>query len=189
MSNTLLAGLIGVVVFLLWVVMSYNRLVRLRYAAKNAWADTDVHLKKRYELVPNLVETVRAYADHESETFSRVAMLRSSAMRADNPAEKAKAENMLMATLRGLLAVAEAYPELKADANFQELMRDLKEFDDNIEFARRSFNSTVNTYNVATGVFPANIVAAAFAFQPLDFFELDDESVERKPVAIKFPKK
>lgn len=189
MSNTVLAGLIGVALFLVWVVVVYNRLVRLRYAARNAWSDTDVHLKKRYEILPNLVETVRAYADHESETFARVAMLRSSAMRADNPAEKAKAENLLMSTLRGLLAVAEAYPELKADAHFQGLMRDLKEFEDNIEFARRFFNSSVKNYNVATAVFPANIIAAAFAFAPMDFFELDDESVERKPVQIKFPKK
>lgn len=189
MSKALLAGLIGLALFLFWVVMIYNRLVRLRYAAKNAWADTDVHLKKRYELVPNLVEAVRAYADHESETFARVAMLRSSAMRADTPAEKAKAENQLMATLRGLLAVAEAYPELKADAHFQELMRNLKEFDDNIEFARRAFNSAVKSYNIATGVVPSNIVAAAFSFTPLDFFELDEAAEERRPVQIKFPQK
>jgi LemA protein len=188
MTVKLIAGLAGVGLFVLIVIFIYNKLVRLRYIARNAWSDIDVHLKKRYDLVPNLVESVKGYAGHESETFIKVTQLRSAAMRSDSPGEKAKADNRLMETLRGLLAVVEAYPELKADKQFQELMADMKGIEDNIENARRYYNASVRDYNIATEVFPTNIVASAFSFTPEEFFELDDEMVERKPVRASFTK-
>ena len=186
MTVKLIAGLAGVGLFILIVILIYNKLVRLRYVVRNAWSDIDVHLKKRYELVPNLVEAVKGYASHESETFNRVSQLRSAAMRSNSPGEKAKADNMLMETLRGLLAVVEAYPQLKADKQFQELMADMKGLEDNIEHARRYYNASVRDYNIATEVFPTNIVASAFSFTPEEFFELDDETLERKPVRVSF---
>ena len=186
MSIKLIAGLAGVGLFLLVVILIYNKLVRLRYAARNAWSDIDVHLKKRYDLVPNLVEAVKGYVSHESETLIKVTQLRSAAVKSDSPGEKAKADNMLMDALKGLLAVVEAYPELKADKRFQELMADMKELDDNIEHARRYYNASVRDYNIAVNVFPTNIVASAFSFNPEEFFALDDEREERKPVRIRF---
>lgn len=182
MDLKLIAGLAGVGVFLFVVIYIYNRLVRLRYAVRNAWSDIDVHLKKRYELVPNLVEAVKGYAAHESDILTRVAQLRSAAMRSDSPGEKARVDNMLTETLRGLLAVVEAYPELKADKHFQDIMSHMKEIDDNIEQARRYYNGAVRNYNISAEVFPTNIVASAFSFQLEEFFSLDDEALERKPV-------
>lgn len=186
MDPKLIAGMAGVALFILAVIVMYNRFVRQRYVVRNAWSDIDVHLKKRYELLPNLVESVRGYASHESETLTKIAQLRSAAMRVDSPGQKAKADNMLMETLRGLLAVAEAYPELKADKNFQQIMADMKEIDGNIEFARRYYNASVREYNISTQTFPKNIVASAFSFNEEEFFTLDDEAVERKPVKASF---
>jgi LemA protein len=186
MDMKVMAGLAGTVIFLAIVIYIYNRLVRLRYAVKNSWSDIDVHLKKRYELLPNLIEAVKGYTMHESETLLKIAQLRSSAMRAQTPLEKAKADNMLTQTLKSLFAVAEAYPELKADEHYKEIMANMKEIDDNIEHARRFYNASVKDYNVATGVFPTNIVASSFSFQPEDFFSLEDEEMERKPVKATF---
>jgi LemA protein len=186
MSINVIAGIAGIALFLIAVIYIYNKLVRLRYSVRNSWSDIDVHLKKRYELLPNLVEAVKGYAAHENETFARVTQLRSAAMRAQTPHEKARADNMLTETLKTLFAVAEAYPDLKADAHFKEIMLNMKEIDDNIEHARRFYNATVRDYNVATGVFPTNVVASAFSFQPEEFFSLDDEAAERKPVKASF---
>jgi LemA protein len=158
----MIAGFAGSALFLLIVIYIYNKLVRLRYAAKNSWSDIDVHLKKRYELLPNLIEAVKGYAAHENDTFAKVTQLRSAAMRAQTPLAKAKADNLLSETLKSLFAVVEAYPELKADAHYKEIMANMKEIDDNIEHARRFYNATVRDYNVATAVFPTNIVASAF---------------------------
>jgi LemA protein len=180
MDIKVIAGLAGVALFLLVLIYIYNKLVRLRYAVRNSWSDIDVHLRKRYELVPNLIEAVKGYATHESETFAKVTQLRSAAIRAQTPLEKAKADNLLSETLKSLFAVAEAYPELKADGHYREIMANMKEIDDNIEHARRFYNATVRDYNVATDVFPTNIVASAFSFQPEQFFSLGEGAEEKK---------
>lgn len=186
MSIKVIAGIAGSALFLIMIIYIYNRLVRLRYAVRNSWSDIDVHLKKRYELLPNLIEAVKGYAAHENDTFTKVSQLRSTAMRAQTPNEKARADNMLTETLKSLFAVAEAYPELKADAHYREIMANMKEIDDNIEHARRFYNATVRDYNVTTEVFPTNIVASAFSFQAAEFFSLDDEAEERRPVKARF---
>lgn len=164
----------------------YNKLVRLRTIVKSSWSDIDVHLKKRYDLVPNLVETVKGYAAHEKTVFENVTRARTLAMDASAPADKAKAENMLAGTLKSLFAVAEAYPELKANANFQQLQSQLAELENNIEHARRYYNAVVRDYNITTETFPSNMIAARFKFQKEEFFELEEPSVERKPVKVSF---
>ena len=172
------------VIFL--VIFIYNKLVRLRTTVKSSWADIDVQLKKRYDLVPNLVETVKGYAAHEKSVFEKVTEARSFAMKASSPADKAKAENMFSETLKSLFAVAEAYPELKANANFMQLQSQLKELEDSIEYARRYYNAVVRDYNILTETFPSNIIAAQFRFAKEEFFELEEPGVERKPVKVSF---
>jgi LemA protein len=186
MDVKIIAGLAGLVVFTIFVIIFYNRLVRLRYAGLQSWSDIDVHLKKRYELLPNLVETVKAYASHESTTLTNVLERRAMAMKAATPGEKARAERMLTETLQGLFAVVEAYPALKADKHFQQLMTQMRELEDNIEYARRYYNAAVRDYNIVTEVFPSNIVASAFSFAPQEFFELDTPDIERRQVAARF---
>ena len=184
MSMQLLAGIVGLTVFLIVVIFFYNRFVRRRYSARSAWADIDVHLKKRYDLVPGLVEVVQGYAAHESATLTKVTEVRSAAMRASGPSEKSRTENMLTETLRSLFAVAEAYPALKADVHFQTLMTQLREIEDSIEYARRYYNAAVLSYNIAIGVFPANLIASAFSFVPEAFFHLGESIEARDPVRI-----
>ncbi len=180
-----IAGLVGIAVFLAILILLDNRLVRLRYRVGSSWSEIDGHLGKRYELVPNLVEAVQGYTGHERETLAQVTELRGAAMRAGTPGEKAKADNMLTETLRSLFAVVENYPALKADAHFQDLMKQLRELDDNIEYARRYYNASVRDYNIATAVFPSRIVAGAFSFTPAEFFELSDPE-KRKPAKVAF---
>jgi LemA protein len=184
MSAELTAGFAGVAVFLLIVILFYNRLVRLRFVVRSSWSDIDVHLKKRYELVPGLVAAVKAYAGHERATLERVIELRAAAMHASTPREKSRPEKALTDTLHELFVLVEAYPTLKADARFQDLMIQLRELEDNIEYARRYYNAGVRDYNVATAVFPSSIVASAFAFGPAEFFELSDPQAERRPVPV-----
>jgi LemA protein len=180
------AGLAGVGAFLLLVSWYYNRLVRLRLTVKSSWSDIDVHLRKRHDLVPNLVQTVQGYAAHERETFTKVTQLRATAMGAATPATKARAENMLTETIRSMFALAEAYPALKADLHFQEMMKQLREIEDNIEYARRYYNANVRDYNTAGQVFPSNVVAGAFGFKQVEFFELGNPEETRKPVSVSF---
>jgi len=185
------AVLLLVVLFLVFLVIIagvviYNKLVRLRTTVRSSWSDIDVLLKKRYDLVPNLVETVKGYARHEKSVFEDVTKARSSAISASSPAEKAKAENVFSETLKSLFAVAEAYPELKANINFQQLQAQLKEIEDGIEYARRYYNAVVRDYNIFTETFPSNIIASWFRFQTEDFFELEEPGVERKPVKVSF---
>jgi LemA protein len=187
MSMDVMAGAAGVAVFLGAVAVYFNRLVRRRYVVRSAWSDIAVHLKKRYDLVPNLVETVKGYAAHENEVLTRVAERRAAAMRARTPGDKGRAEPAFAGTLQALFAVAEAYPALKADTQFQDLMTQLRTLEDNIEYARRYYNAAVRDYNIAVSVFPSNVVAAAFAFLPEEFFELDDPAAERAPVRVSFP--
>lgn len=180
----LILGLL--LLILLAGIVMYNKLVRLRTTVRSSWSDIDVHLKKRYDLVPNIVETVKGYATHEKSVFENVTQARAFAMKASTPADKAKAENMFTDTLKSLFAVAEAYPDLKANANFQQLQSRLAELENNIESARRYYNAVVRDYNIMTETFPSNIIASQFKFEKEEFFELEEPSVERKPVKVSF---
>lgn len=177
-------GIVLAVIF--FGIIIYNKLIRMRNTVKSSWSDIDVQLKKRYDLVPNLVETVKGYAAHEKAVFEKVTTARSMAMRASTPADKAKAENMLTDTLKSLFALAEAYPELKANANFMQLQSQLKELEDNIEYARRYYNAVVRDFNILIESFPSNIIASSFRFKQEEFFELEAPEVERKPVKVSF---
>ena len=185
---TILYILIGVVVlFLLWAIAAYNHFVRMVQRAKEAWADIDVQLKRRYDLIPNLIETVKGYAAHERSVFENVTNARARAMDAGSIADKGKAENMLSQTLKSLFAVAEAYPDLKANQNFLELQRQLADTEDKIQAARRFYNGNVRDLNTALQSFPGNFIASTFHFEPREFFELGSEdTAARDPVQIKF---
>jgi len=179
--------ILGIIVVLLFVGIGiYNKLIRLRNTVKSSWSDIDVQCKKRYDLVPNLVETVKGYASHEKTVFEKVTQARSMAMQAASPAEMAKAENMLRDTLKSLFAVAEAYPELKANANFLQLQSQLQELENNIEYARRYYNAVVRDFNITIESFPSNLVASSFNFKQAEFFELETPEAERKPVKVSF---
>jgi len=187
----LIAGMLGIavgfiVLLVLFVVVIYNKLISLRNTAQSSWSDIDVHLKKRYDLVPNLVETVKGYAAHERTVFEKVTEARSMATRASSPAEKARTETIFLDTLKSLFAVAEAYPELKANANFIQLQSQLKELDDNIESARRYYNAVVRDFNTLIQSFPSNLIASSFRFQKEEFFGLEAPDVERKPAKVSF---
>lgn len=163
----------------------YNRLVGLRNAAESAWSDVDVQLKRRWDLVPNLVETVKGYARHEESTFTEVTAMRSRAMAESDPSAKADAEAGLTRALRGLFAVAESYPDLKASANFRDLQADLGKVEEAIQNARRYYNAVVRDLNTSCETFPSNLVAGAFGFSKRDYFELDD-AAERSAPAVRF---
>ena len=179
--------ILGIVLLILFYgVAIYNKLIKLRNTVKSSWSDIDVQLKKRYDLVPNLVETVKGYASHEKTTFENVTKARNMAMNASSPADKAKAENMLTSTLKSLFALAEAYPDLKANTNFLQLQSQLKELEDNIEYARRYYNAVVRDFNITIESFPSNIIAGTFNFNQEEFFELESPEVERKPVRVSF---
>ncbi|MBX4192154.1 LemA family protein [Candidatus Parcubacteria bacterium] len=185
---TILYIVLGVLVLLvLWVIFAYNGFVRMIQRAKEAWADIDVQLKRRYDLIPNLVETVKGYATHEKTAFENVTAARAAAMDAGSIAEKGKAENMLTGTLKTLFAVAEAYPDLKANTNFLELQRELSDTENKIQAARRFYNTNVRDLNTALQSFPGNVIAGFFNFEPREFFELGEgEDAARQPVAVKF---
>ena len=172
----------GIVV--LWLILTYNRLITLSNRTKEAWSDIDVQLKRRYNLIPNLVETVKGYATHERELFERVTKARVLAMGAQTIKEKGEAENMLSGTLKSLFAVAENYPDLKASTNFLELQRELRDTEDKIQASRRFYNGNVRDLNIKIESFPANIVAGLLGFKKRDFFEA--EGGEREPVQVKF---
>jgi LemA protein len=176
-----------VVVAVIWFAASYNGFVKLMTHAKEAWADIDVQLKRRYDLIPNLVNTVKGYAAHESGTFEKITAARATAMGANTPAEKAQAENALAGTLKSLFAVAEAYPDLKANANFMELQRELSDTENKIQAARRFYNGNVRDLNVKVDSFPSNVIAKIFNFVKMEFFELGEgEAAARNPVEVKF---
>jgi LemA protein len=179
--------LIGIIaIAILAGIAIYNKLIRLRNTVKSSWSDIDVQCKKRYDLVPNLVETVKGYASHEKTVFEKVTQARSMAMQASSPAEMAKAENMLRDTLKSLFAVAEAYPELKANANFLQLQSQLQELENNIEYARRYYNAVVRDYNILIESFPSNLIASQFHFKQEELFQLEAPEAERKPVKVSF---
>jgi len=158
------------------VVFVYNRLVRLRNRTDNAWSQVDVQLRRRYDLIPNLVETVKGYASHEQETFESVVQARAAAQEAGSVEEQADAENFLTGALRKLFALAEDYPELRASDNFQALQADLGETEDKIAVARQIYNDSTLTYNNGVQTVPSNLVAAAFRFRPRTYFEVEDDA-------------
>jgi LemA protein len=182
----LLVILIILAILVIAVVAIYNKLVRLRNTVKSSWSDIDVQCKKRYDLVPNLVETVKGYASHEKTVFEKVTQARSMAMQAATPQEMARAENMLRDTLKSLFAVAEAYPELKANTNFLQLQSQLQELENNIEYARRYYNAVVRDYNILIESFPSNLIASQFGFKQEQLFQLEAPEAERKPVKVSF---
>lgn len=185
MSKWLILGVLIVLAGL--VVVLYNRLVSLRQTRKNAFADIDVQLKMRSDLVPNLVNTVKGYAKHESGVFEQVTEARSQVGRAHGVKERAQAESMLSSALMGLLAVAENYPELKANENFMSLQKELADIENKIAASRRYFNNATNELNTAVEQFPSNFVAKAFGFHNEDFFDLGGARADHsKPVDVKF---
>jgi len=184
--NLLLYVILGVFIGLvLWVIFTYNRLITLRNRTKEAWSDIDVQLKRRYNLIPNLVETVRGYATHERELFEKVTEARTRAMGAQTMKEHSEAENMLSSTLKTLFAVAENYPQLRASENFLELQKEIRDTEDKVQAARRFYNGNVRDLNIKVEIFPAKIVASVFGFQKMDFFEIE-EAAAREPVKVKF---
>ena len=174
-----------VAVIILWVVFTYNSFVRLINRAKEAWADIDVQLKRRYDLIPNLVSTVKGYAAHESSVFENVTKARSVAMGAGSIAEKGQAENMLTDALKSIFAVAEAYPDLKANQNFLELQRELSDTENKIQAARRFYNVVVRDLNTKVESVPSNVIANVFHFAKMEFFELEGTAAQN-PVKVKF---
>ncbi len=185
---TILYILIGVLVLIgLWFILSYNGFVALVNRAKEAWSDIEVQMKRRYDLIPNLVETVKGYATHEREAFENVTKARSAAMGATGVEGHAQAENMLTGALKSLFAVAEAYPDLKANTNFLELQRELSDTENKIMASRRFYNQNVMTLNTALQQFPGNIVGGVFGFKSMSLFELaEGEEAARQPVKVAF---
>jgi LemA protein len=168
----------------LFVVVLYNRLVRLRNRAENSWAQVDVQLRRRYDLIPNLVEAVKGYAAHERGTFEEVTQARTAAQRATGVAQQAEAENVLTAAIGRLFAVAEAYPELRATENFQQLQNQLAEVEQNIVISRQVYNDAVLTYDNALETVPTNVVAGLFNFSPREYFET--EGAAREAPSVQF---
>jgi LemA protein len=180
-------ALIVLGVLLLWIIFVYNRFVVLRNRTKEAWADIEVQLKRRYDLIPNLVNTVKGYATHESSAFENVTKARSMAMGAQGPtAEHAQAENMLTGALKSIFAISEAYPDLKANTNFLELQRELSDTENKIQSARRFYNANVRDLNIKIESFPSNFLAGIFRFSKMEFFDLADNDVAQNPVEVKF---
>lgn len=178
--------LIILLVVVAWVVFAYNSLVSLVNRAKEAWADIEVQLKRRYDLIPNLVNTVKGYATHESSAFENITKARSAAMGAGSLNEKAGAENMLTGALKSVFAIAEAYPDLKANQNFLALQNELSDTENKIQAARRFYNANVRDLNTKIEVFPSNLLAQAFNFSKMEFFDLADNDAAQNPVEVKF---
>ncbi|MFA4817857.1 MAG: LemA family protein [Parcubacteria group bacterium] len=176
--------LIVLAVILAWLIAVYNGLIRLKNRVDEAWSDIDVQLKRRYDLIPNLVNTVKGYAAHERELFEKVTEARARAMGAGTAQDKAQAENMLSNTLKSLFAVAEAYPDLKANQNFLELQRELTDTEDKIQASRRFYNGNVRDFNIKIQVFPNNLIAGMLNFAKREFFETAEE--QKEPVKVEF---
>ena len=182
----LLIAVALVVLLAITVVLIYNSLVAKRNRSENAWAQVDVQLRRRYDLIPNLVETIKGYASHEQDTFNAVTQARSAAQQAEGPEAQAQAETALSGALGRLLAVAEAYPELRATENFQQLQVELGETENKIATARQVYNDTVLTYNNACQQVPTNIVAGIFGFRLREFFVVEGGDAAREPASVSF---
>jgi len=182
-------GLVVLIVVLLpvvYVIAAYNRLVRLRATVKESWADVDTELRRRHDLIPNLVETVKGYMTHEREIMDNVVRAREAALTLSNqPAALAQQENVLAQALKSLLAIAENYPDLKASQNFNELQQELANTEDRIQAARRFYNANVRENNIAVASFPSNVIASMFSFGGAEFFEIEETAV-REPVTVSF---
>jgi len=181
--TTIILAILAVV--FVWVIFIYNGLVKFKNRAQEAWADIDVQLKRRYNLIPNLVETVKGYASHEKEIFTKVTEARAKAMGAKDPKEKGQAENMLSDTLKSLFAVSENYPDLKASTNFLELQRELRDTEDKVQASRRFYNGNVRDLNIKLETFPANLIVGILGFKKMDLFELI-EPEKRETPKVKF---
>ena len=173
------------VAVILWIVAAFNGFVVLKNRVKEAWSDIDVQLKRRYDLIPNLVETVKGYATHERELFEKVTEARSKAMQAQGVKEKGDAEDALSGTLKSLFAISENYPQLKASHNFLELQRELTDTEDKIQASRRFYNSNARDMNTKIESFPSNIIANIFNFKAVEFFQIG-KAEEKEPVSVKF---
>lgn len=179
---------IGIAVFfVLWVIWAYNRFVALTNRTEEAWSDIDVQLKRRYDLIPNLVDTVKGYVTHERETLESVTAARTQAMGAQSIGQHAEAENMLTGALKSLFAVAESYPDLKANASFVELQRELSDTENKVQAARRFYNGVVQELQTALESFPTNLIGSQFGFKTREFFALaEGEEAARNPVKVQF---
>ena len=187
MSTSVIIVLAVIVVVIVWAIAVYNGLISMRQRVNQAFADVDVQLKQRHDLIPNLVETVKGYAAHESSTLENVVKARNAAVTAQGPAQQAAAENMLSGALRQLFALSESYPDLKASANFQQLQAELTDLENKIAASRRFFNNAVQEYNTSIQRFPAALFAASFGFAPKDFFDLGtDRQAELQAPQVKF---
>ena len=181
----IILGVLAVIV--IWAIAIYNGFVTLTNRVREAWSDIDVQLKRRYDLIPNLVETVKGYAAHEAGTLEKVTEMRTRAMNATTPTDKAEAENMLSGALKTLFAVSENYPNLKANENFVELQRELSDTENKIQAARRFYNGVVMELNTKLQSFPSNFIGNSFGFKSSDFFQLGaDEQAAKEPVKVKF---
>ena len=185
MGTILLILLVVIILIILWAMGDYNGLVTLKNRAKEALADIDVQTKRRYDLIPNLVETVKGYAAHESGVFEKVTQARANAMNAQGTAQKEQAENALSGTIKSLFAVAESYPDLKASQNFLSLQNELTDTEDKIQAARRFYNTNVRDLNIKIESFPANLIANSFGFKEMDLFQTTNDA-EKQPVSVKF---
>lgn len=180
--------LVILVVIALWVVMVYNGLIKLKNRVDEAWSDIDVQLKRRYDLIPNLIETVKGYAAHEKETLNAVVEARTAAMSAHESGDakaQAEAENMLSSTLKSIFALSESYPDLKANQNFLELQRELTDTEDKIQASRRFYNGNVRDFNTKIELFPNNIIAGILKFTKREFFEIEEKE-QRENVKVQF---
>jgi len=184
----LVLGIIGGIVLLavLWLVLLYNGLIKSKLRVDEAWSDITVQLKRRADLMPNIVETVKGYAKHEKEVFQKVTEARSALMSAQGVKQTADAENMMTGALKSLFAVAEAYPELKANENFKQLQDELVDTEDKIQASRRFYNAHVREFNTKIQVFPNTLFVGMLGFKPREFFEVEDQAAVEKPVDVKF---
>jgi len=174
--------ILAIIVVIAFVAVGmYNSLIKLRNTSEQAWSDVDVQLKRRHDLIPNLVETVKGYATHEKETFEQVVQARNQAMNASSPADKAQAENFLQSALKSLFALAEAYPDLKANQNFLDLQDELSNIEEQIQLARRYYNAVVRDLNTKIETVPSNFIANMFHFEKKEYFELDSEEERQTP--------
>ncbi|MBP6866379.1 MAG: LemA family protein [Candidatus Pacebacteria bacterium] len=179
-----LIGALALVV--IWIAFVFNKLVSLRNRTQEAWSDIEVQLKRRYDLIPNLVNSVKGYATHESTAFEKVTQARAAAMGAKTMGDHAKSEALLGGAISGIFGIAEAYPDLKANANFIELQRELSDTENKIQAARRFYNTNVRDINTSIQQFPSNIIAGMFGFKNAEFFDLPDNDVAQNPVEVKF---
>ena len=180
-------ALIILALVIIWAIFAYNKFITLINRAKEAWSDIDIQLKRRYDLIPNLVNTVKGYASHETEAFENVTKARAAAMGAQNIVDKGKTENTLSSSLKSIFAIAEAYPDLKANQNFLSLQGELSDTENKIQASRRFYNGNVRDLNIAIDTFPSNLIAGMFHFVKMELFTLDEsEAAAKKPVEVKF---